>query len=504
MSRMISDLPLGSLIYIDETNEYKLEHVPYIYLGIDESGNARVLRQYALADSTSLNNISTASYLGCKIDLMLEDRNTGFLSRFNMATYNALVNTTIKYSDYTDSTDGTGTVSIIARKCFLLSYSELGYGDSAAGNEGKSYLDALIAFYDTDANHARICRKDEHYIVQAWTRSASDVATTDRKFYVIHNDGTSTTMPTTISLYCRPALSIISTTLVSDKGSENIYLLPEENSDTITVLGDAIAAKEIIEKTIEEYVDHNLTRIGSYAFANCENLSFISCPAVESISASAFASCYNLGIAIFQNATNISTYCFASNSKLRTIIAPNILSIPDTAFYSCINLTDISFPHVTTIGFNAVRWCTHLKTVFIENATTISNYAFANCYALTDVHLEAAISFLDCAFWSCSSLSIISFPNVGRIGSSCFAACINLEVADFPMLSVVGANAFNDCSKLSTLFIGTSLSSICRLQNSNAFTNASLLRNIYVPSSLVESYKTATNWTYFSSIIYGV
>ena len=53
-------------------------------------------------------------------------------------------------------------------------------------------------------------------------------------------------------------------------------------------------------------------------------------------------------------------------------------------------------------------------------------------------------------------------------------------------------------------------SSVCQLLNSSAFystpiggysAEAGTYGSIYVPSSLVASYKAATNWTYFSSRI---
>jgi hypothetical protein len=55
-------------------------------------------------------------------------------------------------------------------------------------------------------------------------------------------------------------------------------------------------------------------------------------------------------------------------------------------------------------------------------------------------------------------------------------------------------------------------SSVCTLNNSNAFTSTpyagysasfSGTPYIYVPTSLVDAYKSATNWTYFSSYIVG-
>jgi hypothetical protein len=48
-------------------------------------------------------------------------------------------------------------------------------------------------------------------------------------------------------------------------------------------------------------------------------------------------------------------------------------------------------------------------------------------------------------------------------------------------------------------------SSLCSLANSMAFENTGIWSNkgsIYVPSSLVASYKAATNWVFFSNRIY--
>jgi hypothetical protein len=56
-------------------------------------------------------------------------------------------------------------------------------------------------------------------------------------------------------------------------------------------------------------------------------------------------------------------------------------------------------------------------------------------------------------------------------------------------------------------------SSVCKLSHSNAFTStpiggysasAGTYGSIYVPASLLTAYKTATNWTYFSSRFVGV
>jgi hypothetical protein len=48
-------------------------------------------------------------------------------------------------------------------------------------------------------------------------------------------------------------------------------------------------------------------------------------------------------------------------------------------------------------------------------------------------------------------------------------------------------------------------SSVCTLAHSNAFSRTGITSSkgsIYVPSSLVASYKSKTNWTYFSNRIF--
>ena len=175
MSRTIADLTAGTLIYIDEYTNNVATHVPYIYLGLDEGGNARVLRQYAYIQKR-MNDTNVASYSGCEVDVWLENTTDGFLSLFDTATKNALTNTSIKYTDYTLNDQQSIQLATISRRCFLLSYTELGWAATAAGSEGKSYLDALKTFYlaqhpgesTVSDNNARITYNQSETAVNAW------------------------------------------------------------------------------------------------------------------------------------------------------------------------------------------------------------------------------------------------------------------------------------------------------------------------------------------------
>ena len=182
MSRTISQLTAGDKVYVDETVSGVLNHVPYIYLGLDEGGNARLLRQYA-AIQKRMHSSNVAAYSGCEADVWLEDEENGFLARFDAETIDALVNTSIKYADYTQSGDNSAQIITIARRCFLLSYTEEGWSAISAGSEGQSHLDALKAFTgETGDNAARIGYNESGTAVYVWMRSAYS-ATSFRNVY---------------------------------------------------------------------------------------------------------------------------------------------------------------------------------------------------------------------------------------------------------------------------------------------------------------------------------
>lgn len=221
MPRTIADLTEGSEIYIDETVNGTTEHTPYIYLGLDDYGKARVLRKYCLG-TKRMHSSNSADYDGCEMDVFLENTETGFLSRFDAATINALVTTTIEYTDYV--TDSAGVVSSVARRCFLLSYSEMGYGNAVLGNEGRSYQTALNTATGKTEQNARIGRTSNETAVNSWLRSGNS-ATQFR--YVVYNGGASSGSASNANnMYYRPALSVAPATSVSDEGADYISLLP--------------------------------------------------------------------------------------------------------------------------------------------------------------------------------------------------------------------------------------------------------------------------------------
>ena len=103
------------------------------------------------------------------------------------------------------------------------------------------------------------------------------------------------------------------------------------------------------------------------------------------------------------------------------------------------------------------------------------------------------------AFRSCSALTSVSLPAVTRIGDYAFYSCSKLTSVSLPAATSIGNFAFESCSALTTLYIGTESDTVCTLSSTNAIPSS--VTDIYVPEALVESYKTATNWSSFADKI---
>ena len=115
---------------------------------------------------------------------------------------------------------------------------------------------------------------------------------------------------------------------------------------------------------------------------------------------------------------------------------------------------------------------------------TLGDYAFSKRTALTSVEVSAT-----------------------SVGQYAFDRCEGLTTADFTSADPVTINpfAFNGCTELNACLIrSTTLST---LSNANAFNGTGIARGeggIYVPASLLDSYKSASNWSTYANNIYPI
>lgn len=202
-----------------------------------------------------------------------------------------------------------------------------------------------------------------------------------------------------------------------------------------------------------------------------------------------------------KQAKKIRTYAFYSCTRLTTADFPIATTIGSNAFESCSNLTTANFPAATSIGSYVFYYCYKLTTVGFPAATSIGSYAFSYCTNLTAADFPATTSISTYAFSNCTSLTTADFPKATSIGTYVFNYCTRLIEADFPVVTSISAYAFRACSSLSALILRNT-AKVCTLSNTNAFASSAIASGtgyIYVPATLVASYKAATNWKTYAA-----
>lgn len=179
----------------------------------------------------------------------------------------------------------------------------------------------------------------------------------------------------------------------------------------------------------------------------------------------------------------------------------------NSAFCDCYSLISINLPNVSYIGDYAFQYCISLTSVNLSNVSYIGRYAFNHCPALVSINLPNVSYIGNCAFFECSSLTSMDLPNVNCVEDLTFKYCESLAIVSLPKVSCIKNGAFMHCYNLLSLYLLSN--SVCSLPYSNAFTHTPIAGyttstggaygSIYVPASLYNSYKTATDWSVYSS-----
>ena len=140
-----------------------------------------------------------------------------------------------------------------------------------------------------------------------------------------------------------------------------------------------------------------------------------------------------------------------------------------------------------------------------NSASFVASNAFKGNTNIQTVNLPYATTVGYSAFYGCTSLSQVSLPMCSSIGNNTFYNCGSLTQMSLPVCRYIAGDAFAFCRSLSIITIG--YSSICSLGSSTVFLGTKITSStgsIYVPTSLVDVYKSATNWSYFSTQIFSI
>lgn len=165
------------------------------------------------------------------------------------------------------------------------------------------------------------------------------------------------------------------------------------------------------------------------------------------------------------------------------------------------NITEYKDDILLTVGQNAFSYCYYMTNVDLPNVETIGLSAFSNCAALVSINIQKLKSVPTTGFNN-TRIERISIPNATSINMNGFNDCINLKVVDLYNINTISTGSFKNTA-LETIIIRRD-DAIPTLKSVNAFEGTPFINGdgyVYVPSSMVESYKTASNWSAFAAQI---
>lgn len=179
----------------------------------------------------------------------------------------------------------------------------------------------------------------------------------------------------------------------------------------------------------------------------------------------------------------------------RVYLNNNLEDIGDRAFKGCSNLKVVrtlnlqSESRLKRIGKRAFEG-TAIETFEIpDSVEAIDNNAFDNTRKLSSVTGGKGLKTIGDSAFYCSAIRSITLYDVETVGTKAFGGCEHLKKAYFMGEHMINANTVTGSSD--NVFEGTVSSS-------------SIVENlkIYVPSSLLDAYKSSHPWNEYSSIIF--
>ena len=218
------------------------------------------------------------------------------------------------------------------------------------------------------------------------------------------------------------------------------------------------------------------------------------------------------GLHLPNDVTLIGEYAFSDGRSLEIDELPDsITTIRDNAFSSCVSMPLKKFPkYLRTIGRSGFNNCPKIAcTEFSEGLTSIGDYCFSGCSELALNKLPRTLTSIGSScFNSCKKITIKELHNtLQTIADGAFQNCISItEMTVNHTAPKFYSQCFRNCTNLAKLVIPNIVASPY-ITNSNILQGTAIENGtgyIYVPDTLVDIMKSATNWSVYASQIKGL
>lgn len=191
--------------------------------------------------------------------------------------------------------------------------------------------------------------------------------------------------------------------------------------------------------------------------------------------------------------------CFHSCTNLTSVSFPNVTALKDYTFYGCSKLTGASLPNITSVGGHGFNYCSSLTTIGLPLLKSAGTYAFSST-KLSKIDFPLLETMGSYTFGNITASCTVNLPKLATAANSGFRNSKGITRVDLAIATKVDNLSFYYCNNLETLILRKT-DAICTLSNTNAFTGSKIASGtgyIYVPSALLDTYKSATNWSAFA------